>query len=369
MPIDPGERLARLRRLLGLSQGELSAMTGISQSHLSLMERGQRSLTPEAVTRISNATQTPATFFAQDRAPISAGLSFRKLASATALHTVTARFEEIERIVLELDESVPFPKIALPEVEARPLDDRAIEFTAQATRAAFGIPLAGPILNLTRALERKGLIVVPIADRHEELFNKHDGLSRPHTTGTRPLVAYVRGGMGDRERFTKAHELAHLVLHASPPGLTDRAKENEANRFAGALLLPEADMRSEVTESVSLNGYLRMKAKWGVSAQAIMYRAKLLGIISESRHKSLMVQVSYKGWRKEEPVLVREEIPILLRQMLCKKFGTNPYMKAAHALGVSPDFLRKWAPPAAENKDDDIVTVPNNVVSLSERRR
>lgn len=368
MPTDPGERLARLRRLLGLSQGELSAMTGISQSHLSLMEHRQRNLTPEVAARIASATHTPVTFFAQERPPIPAGLSFRKLASATALHTVTARFEEIERLVLELDDRVPFPQVDLPRVESHPVTDEVIEDLAQGTRKAFGVGATGPILNLTRSLERKGLIVAPIADRDEELFEKHDGLSRPHTTGARPLLTYVRGGSGDRERFTKAHELGHLVLHAEQPVHTDKLREAEAHRFAGALLLPAPDMHSEVTESVTLNGYLGLKARWGVSAQAIMYRAKDLGIISESRYKSLMVQVSYKGWRKAEPVLVREEVPILLRQMLCKKFGTPPYMKASHALGIAPELLRLWAPPAAIIEQVDAEEGLDNVVPLRARR-
>ena len=84
--------------------------------------------------------------------------------------------------------------------------------------------------------------------------------------------------------------------------------------------------------NLSLNGYLVLKAQWEVSAAALIARAHDLGLISDNRRKSLMVQVSYTGWRKAEPVNVAAETPILLRQMVNKTFGSNPYMKASHSL-------------------------------------
>jgi transcriptional regulator with XRE-family HTH domain len=43
-----------LRLLTGITQSELSEKLGISQSYLSLLERGQREITPELSRRIEN---------------------------------------------------------------------------------------------------------------------------------------------------------------------------------------------------------------------------------------------------------------------------------------------------------------------------
>lgn len=371
---ESGVRLLTLRHLLGISQADLSLATGISQAQISLMERGERTLTPSAAQSIARVSETPVTFFAVEDQPLSGPLTYRKLASAGAKASIGARFNEIERIANQMSQAVNFIHPNLPRAAANTelvITGEDIESYAQATRAALGITAESPVLNLTRSMERKGIIVVPIADRSEDLFHKHEGLSRPTYPSHRPFITYVSGGPGDRERFSKAHELGHLVLHGDRILLGEKAKEQEANEFAGALLLPQGSIKSEISESLNLNGYLKLKAGWGVSIQAIIARGYKLGLLSDSRRKSLMVQLSYKGWRKEEPVKVAPEEPILLRQMLTKTFGPAPYTKAAQELGISPKFLQQWAPIATETHPAEVSShvtsqkeEENNVVPL-----
>ncbi|WP_138443556.1 helix-turn-helix domain-containing protein [Sinomonas susongensis] len=365
MVLEQGNRLLTLRNLLGLSQAQLSQDTGISQAQISLMERGLRTLTPDAVAAICLATKTPATFFEQASLGLLEPLSFRKMASASGLAAVTARFGEIERVANALGKLVEFPMPQLPyaDTDASVVD---IEELAQATRSAIGLDQESPILNLTRALERKGVAVAPLGHAGEGLLTKHDGISRPSPHPSRPLITYVEGLSGDRLRFTKAHELGHIVLHSRRLQLDERVKEKEAHRFARALLIPITVLRECVDDSLSLNGFLKLKAQWGLSVQAIITHAYYAGRLSETRRKSLMVQLSYKGWRKEEPVTVRPEKPILLRQMLVRSFGKAPYMKASHALGVAPEFLRAWAPGAPDTAPvaTTEAAVGSNVVPL-----
>lgn len=375
---EPGVRLLTLRHLLGISQAELSLATGISQAQISLMERGDRTLSPTAAQSIAFATNTPITFFEMDAQPLPGPLTYRKLASAGAKAAVEARFNEIERIANHMGTAVDFVRPNLPRAAATEeslITGEDMEFYAKATRTALGLNTETPVLNLTRSLERKGVIVVPIADRSEDLFPKHEGLSRPTYPSHRPFITYVGGGSGDRERFSKAHELGHLVLHGDRILLDEKAKEQEANEYAGAFLLPKKSMQNEISETLNLSGYLKLKATWGVSIQAIIARGHKLGLLSDTRRKSLMVQLSYKGWRKEEPVKVAPEEPILLRQMLTRMFGSTPYTKAAQKLGISPKFLRLWAPGAEENNASEgtpHVTSreeDNNVVQLFGTRR
>lgn len=347
-----GRRLVTLRRLLGLSQTELAESTGISQPQISLMERGERSITGAAISQICLVTQAPASFFNVETHPVQGILSFRKLAAASAVSrdSSIARFEEVERISADLAERVGYRLASLPQSEDD-IDGDDIEHIAELTRDALGLEMSDPILNLTRSLERRGIVVAPIASKNEGILDGHDGASRAVENITRPVIAYISGTPGDRERFTKAHELGHIVLHGRRPDVGEKIKEREAHRFAGALLLPAKAMEGVISESLSLNGYVALKAIWGVSIQAIIARAHALGLISDAKRKSLMVQVSYKGWRKAEPVEVKPENPVLLRQMLVKTYGPMPYVRASADLGSPARFLREWAPGASNESD------------------
>lgn len=363
-----GSRLITLRHLLGLNQSSLSALTGISQSHISLMERGERAVTDAAVETLSQATKTPTMFFDVPSFSSFEEITFRKLATAPAASrdAAIARFTELERLALTLGNLVSFPIPNLPIAEGD-LSGDDIEHFAEETRSVLGLEPHDPILNLTRSMERRGIAIAPISDSNEDLLSGHDGASRPTQIPRRPVIAYVSGKPGDRERFTKAHELGHLILHAHRPFVLEKIKEREAHRFAGALLVPAHVMQQVVSEDLALNGYLVLKSQWGVSIAALITRAHNLDLISDSRRKSLMVQISYKGWRKSEPVEVARETPLLLRQMISKHYGRSPYMKASHDLGIPPHFLRQWAPGAAEEETQlDLPTTPmrSNVVPL-----
>lgn len=351
------KRLVTLRHLLGLSQTDLAESTGISQPQISLMERGDRTVTDGAIVQIAAATQMPTSFFDQVAATSSGTLSFRKLAGASAVSrdSSIARFEELERVATELCGRISYPLARLPQAEDD-LDGDDIEALAAQTRAALKLEPEDPILNLTRSMERRGIVVAAVAAVDEGILEGHDGASRAADQIQRPVIAYVSGKSGDRQRFTEAHELGHVVLHGRRPDVGEKIREREAHRFAGALLIPQGAMRDAVSENLALNGYLALKATWGVSIQAIVARAHALGLVSDARRKSLMVQISYKGWRKKEPVDVSPERPLLLRQMLTKEFGSSPYLKASWDLGTAPRFLQQWAPGASIEHAEDAKT-------------
>jgi Zn-dependent peptidase ImmA (M78 family) len=62
---------------------------------------------------------------------------------------------------------------------------------------------------------------------------------------------------------------------------------------------------------------LELKRRWRVSVQALLYRARTLGSISESAYKPAMVRVSAAGWRTNEPSDLGEpERPTVLTKAL-----------------------------------------------------
>ena len=93
-----------------------------------------------------------------------------------------------------------------------------------------------------------------------------------------------------RKRFTASHELGHLLLEEKI--VSDLNHERVANRFAGAFLLPKETIIKEIDKHrnrITISELEHIKQKYGISIQAIMYRLKDLGIISESKHKSFSI--------------------------------------------------------------------------------
>ncbi len=97
----------------------------------------------------------------------------------------------------------------------------------------------------------------------------------------------------NRQRFTIAHEIGHLVLHDEPVFI-DRVfrrdqisteavdpREIEANRFATALLMPEEFVLCQVEKGqgpLRFDAVERMAASFEVSSQAMAFRLETLGV-------------------------------------------------------------------------------------------
>ncbi|MFC9955734.1 ImmA/IrrE family metallo-endopeptidase [Streptomyces prasinus] len=171
--------------------------------------------------------------------------------------------------------------------------------------------------------------------------NDHFGVSYWSGLGDTALIGYFPAS-GDRDRFTLAHELGHLVLHTFRPRAKDA--EAEANRFASALLMPRERAQEDLSPRMTLTEYARMKATWGISIQALIMRASAVGRIDETRKRSLYVQLSQRNWRKQEPVEVGQETPLLLWTLLERRFGPKPYVPGADHLAIPRAVLRSIAP-------------------------
>ncbi|QFZ22737.1 XRE family transcriptional regulator [Saccharothrix syringae] len=352
----PGERLRTLRDLLGFTQKQLAEVSGVQQSWISEVETGSREPTEAALEAISKATDTPQRFFHVQPSTVPLdSLRFRKSSSASKVVTrrVHAFYGEGFRVTEDLLGDAGYPTPPLPYATSDTLSQEDIEELAEQTRETLRLAPDKPIPHLTRALERAGVGVAPIVltDDPDDppATGGHFGVSYWGGLGAPALIGCFPGSQGDRERFTLAHEVGHLVLHTFRPRAAD--PEGEANRFAGALLVPRQRVLESITEKNSLSDYARLKATWGVSIQALIMRGFALETIGETRRRSLFVQLSAKGWRKKEPVTVGQEAPLLLWTLLSRRFGARPYRPAADTLAIHPTVLRSIAPTPSDKVD------------------
>jgi Zn-dependent peptidase ImmA (M78 family) len=236
---------------------------------------------------------------------------------------------------------------ALPLAAGEILSIDSVEELAAQTRDNLGLDPSGPVLHVTRSLERGGIVVAPLAfsesDDDSETIG-HFGASCWPGPPDPAVIGYFEGGSGDRQRFTLAHELGHLVMHTRRRFVSD--PEDEANRFAGAFLVPRVRAEEFITTDITLGDLARLKATWGVSIQALIMRCGQLGLIDPARKTSLFKQLSARGWRKNEPVRVHPEPPTLLAKLIEYRFGEGMagYRRAADVLGLPVFALATLAP-------------------------
>lgn len=315
------DRVRHARMYHGWSQGELAKRVGTTQPKISQLEHGTY-MSSELVDAIAEATQYSRGWF--ERGPLpdmpTGSLRFRKQASSRGRddERVIAHVRQAIEVIEEFSGLPQAPPVRLQPVPREAIQDPAeIEDVAQSVRRDLGVGISDPIPHLVRAVERAGVAVIgSVVD-----IEKHGGASYwPDYPLGRPIICVSRGMSGDRQRFTVAHEVGHLVLHQFR-NLEPRRAEPEAHRFAGALLIPKDAALESIAAPVTLRTLAQVKSRWGISIAALIKRCLDLHIIGDTQRLSLEKQLSARGWRREEPVEVRYEEPALVRRLI--EIGTG----------------------------------------------
>lgn len=337
-----GSRLVTLRHLEELSQGDLASRLSVSQSFISQVEKEFKPLPLELSKLACREFHLPERFFTVPPDVSEVGVTtFRKSSRASVRDErhAEALFGEAARLFRLASVSSGYRTVGLAQLALADEED-----AAEAVRGTLGIGAHEPIPNAVRALERLGAGVIQALAPLDGGKLDHDGMSRPNAINDRPLVATVSVQPPAVSRMTLMHELGHLIydgLLAAPIRSTRSPEELRAFRFAGAMLIPASVVRSRVTESLTLHGYLRVKADYGISVAALIKRASDLRVISPARARSLFIQHSSQGWRRLEPVEVAAEEPRLLSQAVRRGLGSDPETVAAQT-GVKESLVTHW---------------------------
>ena len=205
--------------------------------------------------------------------------------------------QELVRLAGELFSELRATEPRSPSVGLRRLGDPAtdddIEMLAEECRYLLDLAPGEPIANLTSAVERAGVCLVPVHDDGTEVRHSVDGLSA--WVEEQPTIAINPRRPGDRFRLTLAHELGHLIMHRRPGDDLER----QANLLGSCLLVPTDSFVEALGDAPSLREFVALKRTWGLSIAAGIYRARSLGILDSDRHRSLQMQTA--RWRKSEP--------------------------------------------------------------------
>ena len=103
----------------------------------------------------------------------------------------------------------------------------------------------------------------------------------------KPIIVLNKNFPVERKRFTAMHELGHLLLDFDDT-LPQKDVERFCNLFANEMLISQDVFKKLLGVSrhdISLNELRAIQSNYGISVEAQMFKAKQLGIISESRYK------------------------------------------------------------------------------------
>lgn len=293
-----GSNLRVARDYCGLTLEDVGNRVNVKKQYVQQLEAGKRQPSIEVVSALAVALGFPPGFFARQlRNKVETNQCYyRRLKSIFNYHLDRySAFATLFADLLEyLDERLGLPPYDVPKFTVK--TDGDIEAAADACRLHWGIPANAPIKSMTRVLEAAGVPIASVTG----ISDKLDAFS--WNKGRCLVIRSIDKRSGTRSRFDLAHELGHLVMHASEkPG--DEYVEEQASRFAGAFLAPQQAFRNEYPKSgwLDWSQLLQLKARWGISLQAIIHRASDLSLIDAARYHWACVDLSCRGWKRSEP--------------------------------------------------------------------
>ena len=155
-----------------------------------------------------------------------------------------------------------------------------------------------------------------------------------------PVIVLNKNLTSERRRLTLFHELAHLILAFEEGADVERL----CNVFANEVLLPSAVLKSllgEHRKNLSWKELKLIQEGFGISVEAIMVKAKQIGIISESTHRSLCIDLNRNAElkRRVQESAYPKEVSSRFERLVFRALADNiiTISKAASLLDRSVD--------------------------------
>lgn len=311
-----GERVAEARAEVGLTQAQLAAAAGMARSALAKIETGMRGVSAVELVAIARELRRRVEWFVDPGPP--SIVSYRASKSGLATQAIDEALDRIGRDVEFVVGEVPGLVQAQPDQQPLPTSVSAADNLAAVARALLGLDTHEPVLELSRLVTSIGLLpfALPLGEGADA------GTVLLRAGGVSVINGDLRVG---RRRLALAHELGHYLI--ADPYTTDwRVASSEADalearldRFARALLLPEADLREQWTRwSASGDETLRDTAvragsHYQVDMATLARRLDELGLVDEGQANVIRGVRTKKADIVEKNLVVARELePISL---------------------------------------------------------
>ena len=326
------KRLSLARKRRRLTGKGLAEIAGVSPITISRIENGENP-DDETVAKLARSLGYPVDFFnGDDPEEIDTGaVSFRSLTRMSAKDRDAAI--AAGALALELSDwverefSLPEPKLLDLSYETDP------EAAAQSLRQYWGLG-EKPIGNVLGLLEVNGVRVFSLWEQTDAF----DAFS--FWRNEKPFVFLNNFKTAEHSIFDSVHEVGHLCLHRHGGTHPSRSAEQDANAFASAFLMPANDVRSRMPSFITVNTVLEAKKRWRVSAMAMAYRLRALGLLSEWQYKSHCIELGRRGYRSAEPGGIERETSRVWQKVLTQLWAERKTKtEIAAALNIPLDEL------------------------------
>ncbi len=300
------------REARGMSQSDLAERLNSYKASVSRLEHGDGPVDENTLIALAEATHYPPQFFMQKGEILPVNLSYRKRKQVPAklLTPIEAQMNIIRNHVQLIINGIGSADTTLPVFEVT--EKSTPEQIANLVRKSWRVP-AGPIENLSRLLEDKGILISSF-DFGTDRVDSRSML----TDDNKPIIFLNRNLLGDRQRFSLAFELGHLIMHTYCTVAHDRDINHEANLFAAEFLMPSKDILPDYKDGITLSLLGELKRKWKVSMISLLYRADDLGLLTPNQKRYLVQQFNDQKIRRREPpqLDVPKENPQRIRQLI-----------------------------------------------------
>lgn len=304
-------RLTQARERLAMKKTDLAAQVGVSPAAIGQYEAGVNSPRPDVLDRLSRVLDVRPEFFSVGR-PLArletVHAHFRSLRSARvserkkALATATLIWE----LTFALERYVKLPEPNLPEVPLRTTPSEA----AILLRQHWNLP-DGPVKHLVAVAESHGIVVTV------RPLGEIDGVDAFSTVIVdRPIVITTprRSENVFRHRFSIAHEIGHLLLHADSSEYSVTL-EKEADEFAASFLTPASSMDAALPQRLDLTALDKIGRTWGVSPHSLVRRMVERGHTTESSARRAYQRLTMLDDPAADPISAYPgEVPTLLKR-------------------------------------------------------
>lgn len=288
-----GTRLKLARGAAGLSLRELEARINglVSAQAIGKYERDEMMPSSTVLIALAKALSVSPDYLLSRREVALSDVDFRRHSAAgeKEQRAVEAAVIDYAERYLELEELLPDAAIvwkAPAGAEFRIRQPEDAERAAQRLREIWELGI-GPINSLMELLEDKGIKIVTVP-----LPENVSGSKAYANYGDAEIAALMVANSnhnGERQRFTLAHELGHLVLRFDQLSIA-KEQEKAADRFAGAFLVTQELLRKFVGKyrtAIQMQELLYLKRIFKVSIACLVVRCGQLGILTQAAYGRL----------------------------------------------------------------------------------
>lgn len=293
-------RLKSARLMRGLSMEQLCKKLNniVSKQSISKYEKGIMFPNSTVLIELSKALNLNIDFFFRPYKTDISDIEFRKKnkLSITSLkgikEIVLDRIEKYFEIENILNIENPFNSKFKNEIVSSTEDIKKI---AHKLREYWKLG-EDAINNVISTLEDNGIKLIQL-----DSDINFDGLSG-YVNKKYPVIIINKNASPERQRFTAFHELGHLVLSFNDT-IVKKEKEHYCNQFANEMLIPCSQLIKLIgnkRKDISLQELTPIQIQYGISIDALMYKARELNIITESRYKGYYIKKNTSNEFKEK---------------------------------------------------------------------